>query len=1106
MQPLFDIPLFTQDNIDETLQGKPGEAFALFVAELLILKGEQITTLPTAGNDGCIDHIKFRTNDCHVIECKDLSDGDNAPSAWKEVAKTLEKNLTTDDKPVKGQPQFEPWFNTKTPVIKYSFYVGAEIKTAAKINVLKAAIPEFFKQLAKDHKHLAHLKDIETEVLLWNDIEREASKFPRLCYRWFTDYRIEGLLPFTDDDTKAKGFSPFLHKSTLAYLPSDDIEQQPQQLLKRFDDQNTTGLIITGVGGIGKTRLVLETGRTAQQHKTNGKADWLVLQINASRCDQTAIDRLVKRIPVEQRVLFLCDYAEAQQKLTEILQAIQEHNDNGSQLNYIANCRSSYYPQLSALEDHEEIELEDNLNDQDQPASIADGNFSAKVVDHILRKSKIENPETFIPLCIGLPVLAVFIVWLHNHGQSNDLTLLREEKSFEKWIIRRLQIAVGTTDRKLALNLIQLIPQYPMPVAGIAVLDEQHKDLWDIHGRLLTDGWIYEDDKQTYHLAHDVFADQILLEGLKLCRKSRQKSDAIGKSFDLAAMLNNTSSTLMAWQRLATDITKVSWLAIFEKQLLQAPEQWQSKQHLLVAFPALTLSDLVEFKQKSPDFWQAGATSYAFRDAFGDKARRTAADGETVPAEVIPWLDSLIVASNYRDGRLLNSAISLSPEGFQQQLCIFLANNEVVYATGFIIASWLRAKGSIAVITKPLEEWLKTESHQVSRIASYIYPHWLKNGGGLNVVAVGVKVWLSQNQSQFDAQFVYHAWLEAGGDKVVVESSIQVWLAEHQVTLVAGFVFAAWLNAQGDKVVVGSAIKAWLKEHQTNKAAQFVFDAWLNVQGDKAVVEAAIKAWLEEHQTIPAADFVINAWLKAQGDIAVVEAAIKVWLEEYQTILEARFVFVAWLKAQGDTAVVESAIKAWLEKHQEIEKAGFVFVTWLDVQGDKAVVASAIKAWLEKNPTLQETDFVCRAWLNAKGDLEVVEFAIKAWLAMHQTDLEACYIYSAWLNAKGDILLVKPFIKAWLAKHQTASEADFVCRSWLKAKGDSLIVKPAVKAWLEKYQDDPEADFIFNAWLKAGGDKQLVTDSIKAWLKKYETSPTLILSIPLGSMQKVIDH
>lgn len=561
MNTPFAIPPFNEDNIDKELIGKPGDAFQIFIAELSSLEGMKVRTFSTGGKDGAIDHIVNSNSGSLVIECKDLAKYQDATSAWSKVESLLLKNIVSTNGPAKGQPQYSPWFDQLYPINHYKFYVSAQFPNESKIRSLQEKISNFFYDIGSKYHHLSHLKYIKIEVLAWNDLVPLLSFYPHLCLKWFPNYRITGLSLLKKHNNINEGFRLFLNNDTLPYLPSDDIELQPETLLQKLYDKEVTGLIITGVGGVGKTRLVLEVGQLALKQNTTLDLDWLVVQIDAKKCKSESIKKIAERVGQKKRVLFLCDYLEAQKNILDILETINDYNDENYQFSYIANCRYSYYEQLEHLAHHQKVILTNDLCQNTNINKLLpyknEPSYSEKIVEHILFTSDVSNPETFISVCMGLPVLAVFIVHLHKQGKSEDLNQLREKNDFSDWISKRIRSTFKDSIKELPLNLTLLLSQYPISVDAVNLLRTDNHILWSIHDLLFTDGWIYEDENENYNIVHDVFIDQILFKNINSRLHARQKTDLINQSFTLAASINNVSSVLLAWQRLSDELTNL---------------------------------------------------------------------------------------------------------------------------------------------------------------------------------------------------------------------------------------------------------------------------------------------------------------------------------------------------------------------------------------------------------------------------------------------------------------------------------------------------------------------------------------------------------------------
>jgi len=348
-----EIPRFAAGTFDTRIAGpEPGEAFQVFAAEVLRGRYPQLHAYRARGRDGGID---LDTPTQVVIECKHC-DVREARSAWNEVADRLDRHLSDPAGP--GQSQYGPWYATGDDAItRYVFATNADLANKNQRSELSATIGTFFKEIAK-RPHLAHLERLHVEVLDWNDFEPELKARPELVFRWFPSTRPSGLT-LLDDAQPGRMFRAFLSEATLPYYsrtahlatsggiasatpPEDD-------LLAKLD--RSTGLIITGKGGVGKTRLTLELGRRA---KENG---WLVLHASATFREE-ALDELLARLVQPTNVLLLIDYVEMIAAFADRVEHIETLNaTQPHRIRYIANCRTSYYRTVQTIGGHERVDV-----------------------------------------------------------------------------------------------------------------------------------------------------------------------------------------------------------------------------------------------------------------------------------------------------------------------------------------------------------------------------------------------------------------------------------------------------------------------------------------------------------------------------------------------------------------------------------------------------------------------------------------------------------------------------------------------------------------------------------------------------------------------------
>ena len=140
---------------------------------------------------------------------------------------------------------------------------------------------------------------------------------------------------------------------------SDAIDAiDEEQLLSYLSSPNTDGIIITGGGGLGKTRLTIEIGRIAQEK------DWQVFRVQG-RVREQAIHDLFERITPLTNVLFLIDYLETFGGFERFTEVLAELNNTGdSKFRYIANCRTSYYTAVAATSNQKRVDLSPPSQDQ----------------------------------------------------------------------------------------------------------------------------------------------------------------------------------------------------------------------------------------------------------------------------------------------------------------------------------------------------------------------------------------------------------------------------------------------------------------------------------------------------------------------------------------------------------------------------------------------------------------------------------------------------------------------------------------------------------------------------------------------------------------------
>ncbi len=1119
---------FREDSLDRELtKGGMGAAFQGFMGELLAKEHNDIAIYPSKGKDGAIDISREHDGGLVVYECKYIGDETDktALARWKEVTVNLDKYITSPDGPPSGQGQYRPWYNKDKPISKYEFCISLKLGNESNIQDLEKEIQTYFEEIAKKHNHLSHLSGLKANVFSMNHWEPILRKYPPLILKWYPNLRPNGFSRF--EDMKFEGtFRSYLSRGKLPYYSrkqcieshassGNSLIQDEDALIKLLETRQNTGLILTGSGGVGKSRSMIELGRIAHN---NG---WLVLRTTSERTiNQNVFSQLASHIKSETKVLFLIDYIETLENFQDFIETLSEYNEQGKLFfRYIGTSRSQYYTKmLQDTPDHKKVDL----SPVDSTKQWFE-EYRTHTVKHILKASGIEDIDKCLAICHGLPVLAVFLSFLHSENRDDDIGSLIKEQDFGNWVRKRLRMTIGSREVKQNdYNLALLVAQFPMK--SVDCLMEPDSTYTNLFHALKKDGWIEKiqdspDKDEQWAISHDVFADEIIISYLREADLSKQ----FFKTLFQESYSNDTlHSALVSTERIAChldDLTSDDWFNIISENIVEKPDRWKELRKNLLMMSMLDLEHKIRLLEQHEMLWTDAEKDLSFHGKLGWMARRLSKNSE--PSQdcnqiLSKWLKKAVPYAT-GDNYLINSGLLLCPEEYKDLAFNFICSHTFVFQThfsiaywlnkglpldsiveyihkwldhypcafqvSFIIEAWLQAGGDKEQVWPYLEHWLKVYGEDES--ARYVYSAWLKAGGDTEQIWLYLENWMKKYSENKSVPFICTAWFNAGGDKEQVWPYLEHWLKVYGEDESARYVYSAWLKAGGNIKQIWSYLKSWLEIHGGDESVQRVYSAWLSADGNKEQIWSYLKSWLEIHGGDERAQHVYSAWLKAGGNKEQIWPYLERWFQQNCKTEDVSYAFRAWVEKEGDFGLIKKYVFEWVKENFELEDCDYTFNQWLDAGGNKEQIWPYLEQWLKKYGLRECASHVFKCWLEANGDKDRIWPYLDRWFQQNCKTEDASFPFRAWIDNEGDFDLIKKYVFEWVKENFELEHCDFKFNQLLDADGNKEQIWPYLKSWLEKYGENERAQYVYSAWLNAGGDKEQIWPYLKSWLEKY---------------------
>lgn len=1070
------------------------DAFQQLVGDVLreAAPGQAII-VPTAGPDGSIDAYLESPADLSylfpgagyplIVECKDNDDGrdsvgTNITSAWSKVEQKLRQ------KAKEGWPDaYGPWKKARG----YLYITSAVIPSVSVRSRLQNAIEKLFNDLRAEGRSAIE----KVKIADWSDLRAFLDRYPRMADQWLGT-GLSALRSYREHLDSFEDFETYLR--TLKFVELDATNPaHPDRLLELVNlrSQAWGGVLLTGPGGVGKTRTLLEVA---------GRADaggWRVMFITHAKPSVTLQE--LADVALQQRdskVLFICDYLD---------QFNLEFDSFGLQLKHPTRERNVRIGFLaSARTDRPTRRIPGRAAFFDNAILFDPGKKHAHhvigaMIDQVAPTALARFGERKIRELIGnRPTIALLLLqYLERKACVNRLAdlevTLGRVGNLVDWLRRRLhEDDLGVRESASPLLPERVEPQVVVASAVLAAAPASESELRDIAARVarqlgskedlrpvvaaLRDlGWLCGDE--ILSPAHDTVTDYVLLEIL------RTPSNAVRNDV-LAAVLAPVSAFPLDLGDYAIVCGRIHTAAgEFDQPLGRALQTWLEEQAPIIGKALIAAEPGTAFSL----FWDLQQCAPWFRALIRDQWHPI----------VVPWLECHGTTFEARFGLFTLLLRKEIPAERALKLC------------------------------QTADEWLGV--HGIQRDALPILMTLLDRADVPSPIHDRASAtawrWYEAHKNEPDAPSVLAFILE--GKRV--PSNLISKTADAVLEVCAAHSPAAqWsmplallcirddLNADVQAQAKTEAWR-WLRVFRNDADAGLVLNMLCAepstaTNGSDSAIEIALE-WLELHPLHPSAGLLLNtlsekiegvyelAWswfdhnrhqfwvcnilpliieaehISNERLLAATNAALE-WVETYASYVQARpILHQLFQRLDLDPAItrrVDEVARAWLERNREEPFAGVVI----------GILLGRYAARKEESTPLVGMAF---EWLATHSDEESAGFVsaviLLLGLAPQDALLELRHQSLRWIGLHGESTAAGMLIGALLARRDQNSNPPIVIESmqnWLRIHGRELEAAFPIHQLLELVALPPDIDKLVLEhaveWLDLNGSSR------EAWL------------------------
>ncbi len=799
----------------------------------------------------------------------------------------------------------------------------------------------------------------------------------------------QAILSFAQYRREMTGFRRYLRPEILPFHPpSIDREFHPIRLLETLQAQTTEtrGVLLIGVGGIGKTRTTYETALRASE------LGWHVLYM-LPRGEHVRASQVCNAIFASgsTNVLLVVEYYDQMIELdtTEFRNGLTNLEETyGRRVRILANARTSRNvdPLIPSL--LRPVVMDLTAAESQRLSSFA-VSYIAPEVNRLLganMMARATGKRPIIALLIAQQLEALvrrgalalpdaqfvrtgdLAYWLRRRLKEDGLepdpapTVWQRSRPSPTLVAASAAVLAAPGDRQ-ALNTAA---HGVLTALSIPIIDD-----YRIVDVLIEMGWLEKEGK-LYYAVHDVLVDELaersLFDGSSIATAQFKAVASM-----IAESARNVGRLSIGLTRLVQSLEepkasrlRKAAIAWFEVNAALVGERLANDRSTEGSYAIGALFGQSLFAQVVQLRWKQVIEPWLNRHRTELSARHLLFTG--LSSTVVDRFDEMVVmAMDWlgRWGKHLSASFVLGPllkifnrvggDYRKRLIAISLEWAELHTSTaeaGFVLGPLLKirraTKSELEAAQHLSLRWLDEYGgfdFAAHVLAPMLQQHWLPEEICLRVLSMASN-WLKVHSSTSEASRILgplfvNRQLEKSTTELLSEYAYP-WIRRHQHREQCQFVLGSLLNRRDisgkDLVDLLNICMDWLSKHGSKESAQFVLSPMLRrtdlSDGHRSALHAASLSWLADHAGVEKARYVLTGLLKSTKltthEIGVLWPMTKHWFSRWIGSIKANFLLAALLDRtdwpSDDATVILEQTEKWLAQHGADESAGFVLV------------------------------------------------------------------------------------------------------------------------------------------------------------------------------------